>query len=311
VHLASVVSRGTVCAAMLQSTYPLRPVFAGLLAFNTFCLAQKPADHDPFPGISATQVSSPFPGIVATPADAVLPGFAPGPMGPIPFATPSVLGLVHLEPSEMKDVDRQLAANLHAQLVEVAGRSGFGLGNAEWTYQQIECDAFPDYIFLAWTQGAGKEGSSRFVAILPRDGSPVHIVSAYAHGLLPFAASWERSGALDLFSSMLRKERGDTPLSYAPNWLLIGMTYAEISGYPVQVPSPLPNPQPTLDLLRLNANRPQLFVAKDQSASITFSDISQRGATANWELRFNRRGEITGASREASHPAVSVEQQNP
>jgi hypothetical protein len=105
---------------------------------------------------------------------------------------------------------------------------------------------------------------------------------------------------------MLRRERGTAPLSSAPNWLMIAVSYAELSGYPVQVLSAKAWPEPTLDLLRLDANRPQMIIAADQSADVTFSDVSRPAITTNWTLHFNRHGEITSASRAAAHQSSTV-----
>jgi hypothetical protein len=159
------------------------------------------------------------------------------------------------------------------------------------------CPAFPDYVFLAFTHGPDDSGSSRFAALLPRDDAQVRVVSTYAHGLLPFEASWNRPGTFEVFNGMLRQERGPAPLSHAPNWLLIAVCYAELSGYPVQVLNVLPDPSPTLDLLRLGANRPQMIIGADQSADVTFSDVSRPSVTTNWSLHFDRHGQITSASR--------------
>ena len=119
-------------------------------------------------------------------------------------------------------------------------------------------------------------GSSRFAAMLPRNSAQVRIVSTYAHGLLPFDASWNRPGTFEVFNGMLRQERGTAPLSSAPNWLLIALCYAELSGYPVQVLSVQPALRDRrLDLLRLDANQPQMVIKPDQSADVTFSDVSR------------------------------------
>jgi hypothetical protein len=142
--------------------------------------------------------------------------------------------------------------------------------------------------------------------MLPRDHAGVRILPAFGHGLLPFQASWSRPGSFEVFNRMLRQERGQAPLNYAPNWLGIGMCYAEVSGYPVQVLTALPNPEPTFDLLRLQGNRPQLFVNPDESATVAFSDVSRPGVTTNWSLHFNRKGEITAVSHDAGRQPAAV-----
>ena len=142
----------------------------------------------------------------------------------------------------MNAADYEVVSNLSPELSKQAALANFDISNPAWHYQQIVCPAFPDYVFLAFTHGADESGSSRFAAMLPRNSAQVRIVSTYAHGLLPFEASWNRPGTFEVFNGMLRQERGTTPLSHARNWLMIAVCYAELSGYPVQVLNYTPRP---------------------------------------------------------------------
>ena len=269
----------------------LRPLLFVGLAFQAACgWAQAPQvpTQDLFPGITATATNTPFPGVTAVS------------IGTSPLSSsPTVIALDHLEPNQMSEADYEVVSNLSAELSKQAALANFDISSPAWHYQQIVCPAFPDYVFLAFTHGADESGSSRFAALLPRNDAQVRVVSTYAHGLLPFEASWNRPGTFEVINGMLRQERGTTPLSHAPNWLLIAVCYAELSGYPVQVLNVLPNPAPTLDLLRLGANRPQMVIGADQSADVTFSDVSRPTITTNWTLHFDRHGQITSASRSA------------
>ena len=267
----------------------LRPFLFVGISFAAFCaLAQSPQapNQDLFPGVTATATNSPFSGITAVPIGTT-------PLG----SSPTVIGLDHLDPTQMSDADNEVVSNLSAELSKQAALANFDISNPAWHYQQIVCPAFPDYVFLGFTHGPDDSGSSRFAALLPRNDAQVRVVSTFAHGLLPFEASWNRPGTFEVFNGMLRQERGDAPLSHAPNWLMIAVCYAELSGYPVQVLNVLPNPSPTLDLLRLGANRPQMIIGADQSADVTFSDVSRPSVTTNWSLHFDRHGQVTSASR--------------
>jgi hypothetical protein len=268
-------------------------LFAGLAALAV--QGQQPPSQDLFPGYTATNAAGVFPGVAAAP------------IGSTPLATPpSVISLEHLQSAQMSAADYEVVSNLSPELSKEAALANFDISGAGWEYQQILCPAFPDYVFLAFTHGPDPNGSSRFVAMLPRNSARVRILSTYAHGLLPFEASWNRAGTFEVFNGMLRQERGAAPLSMAPNWLMIAVCYAELSGYPVQVLSTKAWPEPTLDLLRLDANRPQMIIAADQSADVTFSDVSRPAVTTNWTLHFNRHGEITSASRAAEHQSPTV-----
>ncbi|HET6217239.1 MAG TPA: hypothetical protein VFE27_09510 [Acidobacteriaceae bacterium] len=232
------------------------------------------------------------------PARDFFPGTTPLPITNTPLSSPpSVISLEHLDQSQMSNADYQVVSNLSAELSKQAALANFDISSPAWHFQQIVCPAFPDYVFLSFIHGPDDSGSSHFAALLPRNDAQVRIVSTYAHGLLPFEASWNRPGTFEVFNGMLRQERGTTPISQAPNWLLIAVCYAELSGYPVQVLTTVPLPEPTLDMLRLDGNRPQMVIASDQSADVTFSDVSRPTITTNWTLHFDRHGQITSASR--------------
>jgi hypothetical protein len=219
---------------------------------------------------------------------------------------PSVIGLNHLDPAEMSAADHEVVSNLSPELSKQAALANFDISQPAWHYQQIVCPAFQnDYVFLSFSHGSDESGSSHFTALLPRDDAQVRLVSTYAHGALPFEAAWNRPGSFEVFNNMLRRERGLVPVSHARNWLMIAVCYAELSGYEVQVLNTYPLPDTTLDMLRLDANQPQMTIAPDQSADITFSDVSRPATTTNWSLHFDRKGQLTSAShRLARQPAA-------
>jgi hypothetical protein len=242
----------------------------------------------------ATAQAKPFPGYTATVTNTVFPGITPVPATATPLSTPpSVISLDHLDPSQMNAADYEVVSNLSSELSKQAALANFDISSPAWHYQQIICPAFPGYVF-------------HFAAILPRNSAQVRVVSTYAHGLLPFEASWNRPGTFEVFNGMLREERGRSPLSEAPNWLLIAVCYAELSGYPVQALSYIPRPEPTLDLLRLNANQPQMLILPDQSADVTFSDVSRPTITTNWTLHFDRHGQITSVTRNPARQPEAI-----
>ncbi len=241
------------------------------------------------------------------PGQDLFPGVTPLPITNTPLSsTPSVISLEHLDQSQMSNADYQVVSNLSAELSKQAALANFDISSPAWHFQQIVCPAFPDYVFLSFIHGPDESGSSRFAALLPRNDAQVRIVSTYAHGLLPFEASWNRPGTFEVFNGMLRQERGTTPISRAPNWLLISVCYAELSGYPVQVLTTIPRPDLTLDMLRLDANQPQMVIAGDQSAEVTFSDVSRPNITTNWTLHFDRHGQITSASRSLARQPTAI-----
>jgi hypothetical protein len=241
------------------------------------------------------------------PSQNLFPGVPAHPIGTTPLAgSPSVISLPRLDQAQISEADYQLVSNLSPELSKQAALANFNISDPGWHFQQIVCPAFPDYVLLSFSHGADESGSSRFGAVLPRNNAQVRVVSTFAHGLLPFQASWNRPGTFEVFNGILSEERGNLPMSHAPNWLTIALCYAELSGYPVQVLSTFPLPGPTLDMLRLDANRPQMMIAADQGADVTFSDVSRPAVTMNWKIHFDRHGQITSASRSESHQPSKI-----
>jgi hypothetical protein len=255
--------------------------------------AMASAQTDPFPGVTASKSPEPFPGITVQP------------IGPL-NGTPSVIGLNRLDPAQMSAADNEVVSNLSAELSKQAALASFDISQPAWHYQQIVCPALRDYVLLSFSHGADESGSSRFTAALPRDDAQVGLVSTYAHGALPFESSWNRPGSFEVFNNMLRRERGVVPMAYARNWLMIAVCYAELSGYPVQVLSTYPLPDTTLDLLRLDANQPQLRIAADKSADVLFSDVSRPATTTNWSLHFDRHGQLKSASHSLARQPAAI-----
>lgn len=223
-----------------------------------------------------------------------------------PLATdPYVFRLHHLSAGAMSAGDKEALREHWPALVNRARLFQFDLASSGWNYRQTVCPAFPNYLFLSFEHGPDPDGSSRFVAVFEKDQPEVQLIPSFAHGARPFQGSW-RKGTYRVFNRMLRQVRGRQPISAAANWLVIGMCYAELSGFPVQVVTPRPIPGSMLDVLRLKAGQPQMRAFPDHSAEITFSDIARPLVTANWVLRFNPDGQITFAERNVERQPTSI-----
>lgn len=239
-----------------------------------------------------------FPAYTTAPVSRPVPAVAAESIAKTPLKTePYVFHLEHRDPGAMSGAAKATLRERWPELVKRAGLFQLDLNSSGWSYKQTLCPSFPGYLLLSFQHGANPSGSSRFVAVLEKDGSGVQIIPSYAHGARPFLGSWKKAGTYEVFNRMLRKQRGSTPISDAKNWLVIGMCYAELSGFPVQVLTPRPIPGSMMDVLRLKASQPQMLVSPDKSAEIMFSDIARPAVTANWVLHFNREGQITSAAR--------------
>lgn len=220
------------------------------------------------------------------------------PMAKSPLAGPPyVYVLEHRKAAEISREDQAVLAARTPELKKQAQYFNFDLDSEGWSYQQIICPAFPDYLFLEFSHGPEPNGSSRFAAVLERDGPFVRVAPQTTHGLRAPLPPWKRPVTYEAFNHVLRRERGLAPLSDAPNWLVIGMCFAELTGDHVQVFTAKPLPAPSMDLIRLGAQLPQMNVATNQSTVITFSDASVPALNTNWLLTFDRRGQIVSAAR--------------
>jgi hypothetical protein len=248
-----------------------------------------------FQGISATATTGPFPGVDAIPINQT-------PLSDRPY----VYALERRSPGQMTSADASVVTSLSPELDRKAALLRYDLASPGWSYRQVVCPAFPDYVLLTYTHGPDPNGSSLFVAVLERDGRKVRIVSSYSHGMLPSESAWSKSSTRDVFNEILLQERGNVSLSVAPNWLVIGMCFAELSGTHVQVFTDHPQPNATLDMLRLEANQPQMQIDSDRSADVTFADASKPSFTTQWTLHFDRRGQLTGVERDRQRQAQKI-----
>lgn len=268
-------------------------------------LPDRASSQEVFSGYTTSPSPEKFPGFAASPSPERFPGYSASRVDTsLLSAIPYVYALKRDDPAQMKAEDAGLLQSLQPQLHRQAALLSFNLSTPGWSFQQVLCPALPDYVLLSFVRGPSPSGSSRFTAILERDNPRVEIVSTFAHGMKPFTAAWSKPSTFRLFNRMLRRERGARSLATAPNWLVIGMCYAELSGYPVQVLTSEPEPDPTLNLERLHGKLPQMEVAADHSAEISFSDVSQPSVTAGWLLRFDRSGRIVAAQiKRGNQPA--------
>lgn len=257
--------------------------------------ANQAPDRDLTPSVPAVRSTQDLPSVGVIPASQT------------PLAGPPyVFTLERRNPEQMLPADAEVVSSLKSELSEKAALANFDLSDSGWHYQQVVCPSFPDYVVLDFSHGPEPNGSSSFVAALARDGAQVRVVSSFAHGALPFQPAWNRTGTFETFNSMLRHERGLRPMSRAPNWLVIGMCYAELTGHHVQVLTDKQLTDASFDMMRLKGVQPQMRINSDRSTEVTFSDVSRPRVTALWTLRFDRHGQLRAASRETERQPAKI-----
>ena len=134
------------------------PLLALCLLLTLLCVPAHPQN-------SAVPSHEPFPGVPAAP-------YKGAPLSRQPY----VYALKRLDPAQMNDRDAAVVSSLNPQLQKKAALASFDLNSPGWSYQQIVCPAFPDFVLLAFRHGPDPDGSSRFVAVLARDAPEVWIV---------------------------------------------------------------------------------------------------------------------------------------
>jgi hypothetical protein len=221
-------------------------------------------------------------------------------MAPTPLTgSPYVFRLKHLSPAEMSAKDAAVVSASGAEVARAAALFSFDLERSSWSYHQISCPAFPDYVLLGYSHPSDPAGISRFVAVLSRSGRRAIILPTITRGVR-LTEGWKNPSTYAVFNRILMNERGAKSLLWAPNWLVISMCYAELSGTHVQAFTSQFIPDASLDLIRLGARLPQINLAPDGSAVVTFSDASVPRRTTNWTLSYDRQGLLTSVTQDST-----------
>lgn len=207
-----------------------------------------------------------------------------------------------LDAAAMSAADRQVVQQREADVSRAAAFYGFDISDTRWSYRQILCHTLPDHLLLSFENDSGEHGASRFVAVIPPGDGKVQVVTAYAHGLLPFHAAWEKSTAYATFNRMTEADRGEHRLGPDSHWLNLGMCFAALTGHIPQVAEPMADVDASEALVKRNGSTPIIHIDPPGNAQVDFSDISRADQVANWSLRFDRRGRLTSAQLDAVKP---------
>lgn len=211
--------------------------------------------------------------------------------------------LTDVVPANMTTAAQALLDSRRADLVQAARFHGFDLDTPGWTYTQSVSPIIQQHLILAYVHpGAGKD-RSRFVAIIPQsDKELVQVVPAYSHGLHPFRADWQDKGTYSVFNRLLKSERAPGPITNNSAWVNYASLYVTIAGGMPAIPMETDSVIATWKLAVRRATTPVILVAKNGSATIAFSEISDQTRTINWKLDFNKHGQVEKASRTELRP---------
>ncbi len=206
------------------------------------------------------------------------------------------------EAASMSAVDRERLQQREADVSRAAAFYGFDISDSQWSYRQILCHALPDHLMLSFENDSAERGASHFVAVVPPGDGKVQVVTAYAHGLLPFHAAWEKSTAYATFNRMTAADRGEHQLGPESHWLTLGMCFAALTGHIPQVAEPMNDVDASEALVKRSGSTPIILIDQPGNAEVDFSDVAEEDRVGNWRLRFNAHGQLTKAELDAVKP---------
>jgi len=240
----------------------------------------------------------------------------------------------------MSAEDQQAVALHAADIALAASIYGYTL-DASWSYRQAVCPLAPGHLLLDYsnnsnnssnqrgssnddgsnTQGAanGGPGTSRFSAVVPRNGRVVRIIPLLRAGTAPFVTP-VGAHSYAVFNAIMDAEPGLRQRSIDPasgavfDW---GLCYlALVSGPPAAVSDP------DRELHLVSAVEPTLKLLANGAVGIALTIQEDSRTVAVWDLAFSRSGALLNAVRvphainwdlnEAAHgPAVASDPQPP
>ncbi len=224
---------------------------------------------------------------------------------PTPFAVtqpnPAQAHAVKLIPAEeMSQSNRLLASNDASSIAEHAATDGFDLSEGEWSYQQIDCPAFPNHLFLRYTRNNGPSDLTVFSASIPLNGEGrVRIIPILKRSYSLFAPAPINALTISAFNH-IRAEEGE---SRSYNWVGNGLCYAALAGANPQLPSD--------DRLRAGEPVPAMIAVLQTElkggAAIRFVDAAAAPRPMEWTMTFDAKGKLVKAARStasmiAPHP---------
>ena len=218
--------------------------------------------------------------------------------------------LTDVPASQMTPDAQALLATRHADLVRAARFHGFDVDAPDWSYAQSVSPLVQKHLILAFTHDGDSRERSRFVAIIPQaENELVQVVPAYSHGLHPFRSDWQDKGTYAVFNRLLRSEREPGAISTNSAWVNYGALYIAIAGGVPAIPTESDSVSAGWNLAVRRATTPVIMIAKNGTASIAFSELSDPSRSGSWKLNFNKHGEVEKASRSDFRPqSVKVQQ---
>ena len=199
---------------------------------------------------------------------------------------------------EMSRHDRDLEAGAESSIEERAGFQSLGFNEGDWTFQQLDCPALPNHLFLRFSRNDGTREMSMFSAAIPRNGEGrVRIIPILRKGYSLFSPAPIGAMTISAFNHIRAEENNDTPA----DWLGTGLCYAALAGANPQAGQLLSG---SPEILQLPGTiPPTLEVTPGGGGIVRFTDLSAAPHPMAWVMTFDSKGKLAKASHAPAHVA--------
>lgn len=214
---------------------------------------------------------------------------------PVPRAAPdlqllsgeSQLTIPVVPPGAMAPDDRELATAAQQRIQRGAALLGFNMAQAGWTFMQLQCAAFPNYVLLRYAQEPSPHSRSEFSVAIPRQaGAPVRVMPVLRAGNSLFSPAAQNTATVHALNRLAAGQQSTPSLgSYVT-------CYAALAGAKAQ--------SGPGDSVSIRFADPLFTV--ESSGQITASITSE--SNQGWRLEFNKKGELLRALQ--AEPALSA-----
>jgi hypothetical protein len=211
-------------------------------------------------------------------------------------ATPDPHPVVFLSEEQISASDRALIATAKPLIQREASFGGIDFGVGKWSYQQLECHALPEHLFLIYTRNNGVGDVSLFSTAISRTGKDrVRVIPIRRRGFSLFSPA----PVNPLTIAMFNRIRAEEPASKNADWLSTSLCYAALTGAHPETSSSPDSPN-TAGLSF--AFPPTLEIGNLGESTVRFVDVAAMPQPMQWALTFTPRGELEKVEQLASPP---------
>jgi hypothetical protein len=187
---------------------------------------------------------------------------------------------------EMTPEDRSLVEKAAPWIRENAAMAGIEFDKANWSREQIVCQAMPDHLFLLFKGNNGAGDVSLFTAAIARSGNGrVRIIPIQRRGFALFSPAPVNELTVASFNRIL----ADEPISKTSDWLGAGLCYAALTGaHPMVSPAAKDAANENLAL----QFPPTLEVGRFGESTVRFVDVASEKQPMQWAITFSGKGQL-------------------